>query len=396
VWKVPVPLDALQAGHADAELWWDSLPSAFEPWKTRVLELAPEERRGVLSRQLDAFFDPSAPARGLVKGVTTNPRLVYEGIMLDPARWHGVVQGLRHDDPGADEQQLHWRLYQEVFRRDATLLRPLWEESRGRHGWVCAQTLPTASHDGETLVRQGVELAAIHPNVMAKVVGSRAGYEAIEELTARGISTNNTLSFTVPQIARCIEALRRGAARARTAGVDLSRWRAVITYMIGRLGAEEEFLWQARERGIPLTPREIRWAEIAIYRRMYALAEPEAPRVKLLICSLKIDRDGDARSCLHLAKSRGSGCVYTLPPAFLQDLLDGDGDVSLEDADDVPAEVLEKLLRIPYFRQAYEPDGMTADEFGFHPAFLNGLREVNQGYRKTLDFIRPRTAGTNT
>ena len=35
--------------------------------------------------------------------------------------------------------------------------------------------------------------------------------------------------------------------------------------------------------------------------------------------------------------------------------------------EEVPGEVLGKLLRLPYFRQAYEEDGLTPEEFATYP-----------------------------
>ena len=46
---------------------------------------------------------------------------------------------------------------------------------------------------------QALELANLSPNVMIKVPGSKEGYEVLKFLTSRGISTNNTLTFVLPQ-----------------------------------------------------------------------------------------------------------------------------------------------------------------------------------------------------
>lgn len=53
--------------------------------------------------------------------------------------------------------------------------------------------------DWREIVRQGVELAALCPNFVIKVGASEAGFRAIRELAGRGLKTNATLVFSVPQ-----------------------------------------------------------------------------------------------------------------------------------------------------------------------------------------------------
>lgn len=58
------------------------------------------------------------------------------------------------------------------------------------------------------IVREGVELAALAPNVVVKVPVMTEGLAATKELAAKGIDVNMTLCFTVPQ---ALMAARAGA-----------------------------------------------------------------------------------------------------------------------------------------------------------------------------------------
>ena len=44
-------------------------------------------------------------------------------------------------------------------------------------------------------------------------------------------------------------------------------------------------------------------------------------------------------------------------------------------------------MRIPYFRQAYEPDGMKPEEFSRFGAFVTTAAEFAGATRKTVDFV---------
>ncbi|HOB11541.1 MAG TPA: fructose-6-phosphate aldolase [Syntrophomonadaceae bacterium] len=61
----------------------------------------------------------------------------------------------------------------------------------------------------EEMVREGEELAAIHPNVVIKIPLTEAGLKAISSLKKKGIPTNATLIFSANQ---ALLAARAGAA----------------------------------------------------------------------------------------------------------------------------------------------------------------------------------------
>lgn len=73
-------------------------------------------------------------------------------------------------------------------------------------GPVSAETV-TLKRD--EIVAEGIELAAIHPNVVVKVPTMPEGLAATRQLFERGIKVNMTLCFTVPQ---ALLAARSGAA----------------------------------------------------------------------------------------------------------------------------------------------------------------------------------------
>jgi transaldolase len=377
-------LEPLQRANPRLEFWWDSLPTTYAAWSRGLADPAPASERARLTAALAAYFDPASPAGGLARGATTNGRLFHAALLRDEPHWTRVLLDL--DAPGDDAATLHWRLYTEVFRQNAALMRPLWEATHGRHGWVCAQVTPDAAEDEAAMVRQGQALAAIGANVMVKVVGSAAGYRAIETLTAAGISTNATLSFSASQLACGIEAVQRGLAIARAAGVPLGAWRSVFTYMAGRVGAEPSLHAQAAERGLALAPSDVRWAEIAIARRIDALAEAAGRPVKPLMCSIAIDPDG---GCTHLSAMAGSDWVFTLSPPVLAALARADRPLG-PDPGPVPDSVLARLSPLPYFQAVYEPDGLRPEDFAAFPAFVTALGDARAAHGQTLDWIRAR------
>ena len=63
-------------------------------------------------------------------------------------------------------------------------------------GPISAEVVAT---DTDGILREGRELAAIHPNVVVKVPLIADGLKAVKVLTGEGIKTNVTLCFSAPQ-----------------------------------------------------------------------------------------------------------------------------------------------------------------------------------------------------
>jgi transaldolase len=242
------------------------------------------------------------------------------------------------------------------------------------------------------MLAQGLQIHAQGANVMVKLPGSKEGYEVLEELTARGISTNNTTSFTVPQYMRCMAAVSAGLYRAKAAGVDLSKWRSVITHMSARLGELSDWKVEAKARGIELTLPEIRDGEEAVLKRAYHYGKSVGHPSKMLQCSMRVEKDERTGKTVsrHIEDFGGSDMVYTCPPGYIAGLMTAGlepFDPNAIDREPNKASI-EKLLKLPSFRQAYEFDGMRPHEFAHFGSFKATEAEFAAATRQTVDFVR--------
>jgi transaldolase len=242
------------------------------------------------------------------------------------------------------------------------------------------------------MLKQAAELAAINPNVMVKVPGTKEGYEVIEELTSRGIATNNTLTFVLPQLMDCAKSVKKGLEKAKANHVDLSRWRSVITHMearYGDLGGLRDF---GREKGIELSEGDIRLAELAIFKKAYRLLKENNYPSKLLSCSLRVGPTVDGALRLwHLEEKAGANIVVTCPPSFIDEVIHFPGQEKIIFTKDridheIPKDVLDKLLRIPYFERAYAEDGYARDEYNAHPSLVKTAQQFSKATDDMVEF----------
>ena len=269
------------------EIWWDSSPVIFDNWCKKMLAKAGGQDREELSRQFARMYDENNPKAQLFRGVTTNPPLSLQAIQDDPPYWEKVARDILTDNSDLDKEGLFWELYKRVVKRGSDMYLPLFEASGYKEGYLSGQVDPRSVFDREAMTRQAEELAAINPNVMIKVPGTKEGYEVIEHLTAKGIATNNTLTFILPQLVDCAQSVKRGLEKAKENGVDLSKWRSVITHMesrYGDLGGLRDF---AKEKAIELSDGEVRLAELAIFKKAYKYLIDHNLPSKMLSCSLQ-------------------------------------------------------------------------------------------------------------
>ncbi len=369
------PIERLTQTHPDLELWWDSSPLVYDKWVKKMLDDAGPSQRPVLEEQLGRLYNAQNPAQSLFRGCTTNPPLSLKAVQSDPDHWNEWTDDLIQSHSDFDQRELAWLLYEEVVKRGAQMYLPIYEASEGRFGWISGQLDPRLFTEVEQMVQDADELRSLSPNVMIKVPGSMQGVEVVKILTSKAISTNVTTCFMLPQIMAVANAAMEGVEIAQQNGVDLSRWRAVITMMIGRLTERPALVEQAERRDIKMSWRDRHWFGIAVFRRAYRLLSAGGYVSKLLACSMRHGPlvAGKPRFW-DVQKLAGGDIVYTMPPYVLEPLFEFGDDLIFEpeiEKQDVPQDVMDKMLKIPYCIQAYDPNGLALEQFNDHPATLS-------------------------
>ncbi|RLB94709.1 MAG: transaldolase [Deltaproteobacteria bacterium] len=374
------------------EIWWDSSPVIFENWYNKLLARADKADTDILKQQIGRMFNPADPENQLFRGVTTNPPLSLQAIKDDIPRWEKKACEIIAQHPGIDTESLFWMLYKEVVRLGSEAYLTLFEKTGYKEGYLSGQVDPRSVFDKEAMLKQAYDIATINPNVMIKVPGTKEGYEVIEELTSKGIPTNNTLSFVMSQFVECAEAVKRGLDKARANNVDLSKWRSVITHMesrYGDLGGLRDF---GKEVGIEVSEADTRWAELAIFKKACKFLKDNNYPNKMLSCSLRLGPtiNGETR-VWHLEEKVGAGIVVTCPPSFIDQIINFENQKNIifeknTIEREIPKEVMDKLMKIPYFVKGYAEDGYTPAEFNSHPALVRTADQFSKATGEMVAF----------
>ncbi|MBD0282710.1 MAG: transaldolase [Thermoleophilaceae bacterium] len=173
-----------------------------------------------------------------VTGATSNPTIFAKAITgsdrYDDQLRAAVDAGLRAP------QELFFQLALDDVRGAADRLRPAYDQSGGRDGFVSFECTPDLADDTKATIEQALELweRLARPNVMIKVPATEAGVPAIEELTAGGVNVNVTLLFSVARYEQVIDAYIRGLERRLAAGEPLDSIASVASFFVSRVDAK--------------------------------------------------------------------------------------------------------------------------------------------------------------
>ncbi len=312
-------------------------------------------------------------------GATSNPSIVLDVMKKERAHWAPRVHEMAAANPAWSEVELTWAIIEEMASRGAGILQPVFEARNGSAGRLSVQTNPANHRDPVRMVDQAVRFAGLAPNIQVKFPATAAGIAAIEEATFRGVNINATVSFTVAQAVAAAEAVERGLARRAAAGGDTASMSPIVTIMIGRLDDWMKVLVERDD--LAVHPDAPNWAGIAAFKRAYGIFRERGYRSRMLAAAY--------RHRLHWTELVGGDVSMTLPHPW-QVRFNKSG-IAPEPRMDVPVDpalIADLYERVPDFRRAYEPDGMTPDEFEAFGASARTLRTFVKSYHDLQAAIR--------
>ena len=299
-------------------------------------------------------------------GATCNPVIALGILKKESSTWTRRAQALAREMPAATEDQIGWKLVEEVSVRAAKLLEPAFAEHGGRNGRLSIQTDPRLYRDAAAIVENAVRFAALTPNMIVKIPATLAGIDAIEQATYLGITINATVCFTMPQCIAVAEAVERGLSRREAEGHDIGSMGPVCTIMVGRL---DDWLKVYLDRhDISVDPGILEWAGVAVFKKTYRLFRARGYRVRLLAAAY--------RNHMHWSQLIGADAVVSPPSAWQRRFNASDIEVKPRIDDPVDPRTLEQLVAsFPDFCRAYTEDGMAVDEFDSYPPTVRTLRQ---------------------
>ncbi len=291
----------------------------------------------------------------------------------------GSVEEIIHDHPTWSEVEVTWKLIEEMAVRGAGLLKPVFDLEKGKKGRLSIQPNPQLYRNATGITEHAIHFAGLAPNMQVKAPVTSAGIVAIEEATYYGVSINATVCFTVPQAIAVAEAMERGLVRRAAEGKTIAEMSPVCTIMIGR--TDDWMKVVAKRDGIDIDPAYLDWAGIACLKRAYSIFQQRGYHARLLGAAY--------RHLGHWSELIGADIVLTIPYECQLKINASDIEVRPRISDAVEPKIIQEMLdKIPDFRRAYEPDGMTVEEFDHYGATVRTLRGFISSYHELQGVVR--------
>jgi len=170
-----------------------------------------------------------------LRGMTSNPA-IFEKAIAGSTDYADILASLK-DRPDLDAKARYEIIAIRDIQDVADLLRPVYDESHRRDGYVSLEVSPYLARDTQGTMEEARRLwkSVDRPNVMIKVPGTAEGIPAFEQLISEGININVTLLFSQEVYQRVAEAYVRGVEKFAATGGDVGRIASVASFFISRI-----------------------------------------------------------------------------------------------------------------------------------------------------------------
>lgn len=276
---------------------------------------------------------------GEICGLTTNPAILANA-MGSGAGYAGEISALLRQ--GLTPAAAYEKLVIPEIATAADMLRPVYENTHRRDGYVSLQVAPAFADDTAGTIAETRRLwrAVGRKNLLIKIPATEAGIPAITQLTAEGINVNVTLLFSKALYERTAHAYLDGLEQLIARGGNPAPVASVASFFISRLDTAVDAIisshlnqcgwiktYNALEREslrnlsgkVAIANAKVaydRQQEIFSGPRWDALAAQGAQKQRLLWASTGI-KDPAYRDVKYIEELIGPDTVTTIPSATL-------------------------------------------------------------------------------
>jgi len=270
-----------------------------------------------------------------LRGMTSNPA-IFEKAITGSTLYADLLNSLR-SRTDLDAKGRYEILAIRDIQDAADFLRPVYESSSWRDGYVSLEVSPYLARDTKGTIEEARRLwkTVGRENVMIKIPGTTEGIPAFQQAISEGINVNVTLLFAQEVYVKVAEAYIAGVEQFGARGGDVSRMASVASFFISRIDSLVDSIIDARLKSSkdPLEQEQLKSVQgkVAIangkqtyqkYQAIFAtdrwkvLAAKGAQTQRVLWASTST-KNPAYRDVLYVEELIGPDTVDTIPPATL-------------------------------------------------------------------------------
>ena len=179
-------------------------------------------------------------------GVTSNPAIFEKAITGSTDYTEALVQ--LQKEKGLDAMAIYERIAIRDIQDAADVLRPVYERTKRRDGYVSFEVSPFLAKDTAGTIKDARRLweAVNRPNLMVKIPATPEGIPAIEQAISEGININVTLLFAQDMYEKVARAYISGLNKWAASGGDVGRVASVASFFISRIDSMIDAMLKAQ------------------------------------------------------------------------------------------------------------------------------------------------------
>ena len=270
-----------------------------------------------------------------LRGMTSNPA-IFEKAIADSTLYSDILQSLRSRSD-LDAKGRYEILAIRDIQDAADFLRPVYDSSKRRDGYVSLEVSPYLARDTEGTLAEARRLwkTVGRENVMIKVPGTAEGIPAFQQLISEGININVTLLFS-QEVYKCVaDAYIAGLEQLSARGGDVSKIASVASFFISRIDSSVDAIVGERLKASKEQREQeqlksmlgkvaiangkqtyVSYQKIFSGDRWKALSTKGAQTQRVLWASTST-KNPNYRDVLYVEELIGPDTVNTIPPATL-------------------------------------------------------------------------------
>jgi len=338
-------------------------------------------------------------------GVTSNPT-IFDKAISGSSDYDAEIHDVLSATPSLGIPALIQSLMVTDIQMAADVLRPVYDRTRGRDGYVSIEVTPTKAHDTQATIEEARLLwrRVGRPNLMIKIPATREGLPAIEETLAEGININVTLIFSVARYREVADAYLRGIERRVNAGQTPGGVASVASVFVSRVDTlVDDLLLKKAGAGSGIDADRLRdlrgKAAVANSKMVYAafrevFSGGRWERLRVLGAAVQRPLWGSTSSknpayhdLIYVTPLIGKSTVNTVPPATYAAILDHGTpaltvQTDLQGAQRILADLAAAGIDMAWVMKKLEEDGVAAFEKSFDGLARN-LEQKRKGFRSS-------------
>ncbi len=169
-----------------------------------------------------------------LKGMTSNPT-IFEKAIDGSSDYDQQFEQLVHAGKNLDE--IYEALTIQDIQAACDALRPLYDQSASKYGYVSYEVSPLLANDTEGTIKAARRYWSMikRPNVMIKVPATPEGLPAIETLISEAVNVNVTLMFSMKHYNQVAEAYIKGIEKRAQSGGAFDKIFSVASFFVSRV-----------------------------------------------------------------------------------------------------------------------------------------------------------------